>query len=76
MMVTCRSKERVEASTERVKQASAGGWVKSYLADLSSLDSVRHFAEALRKDHESLDVLINNAGGADTQVTSLLPHDR
>lgn len=62
VIVHGRSKERVEASTERVKQASSGGWVKSYLADLSSLDSVRHFAEALRKDHESLDVLINNAG--------------
>ncbi|KAK9860442.1 hypothetical protein WJX84_010099 [Apatococcus fuscideae] len=62
IIVHGRSKERVEASAERVRQAASGGWVKSYLADLSSLQSVRQFAEALRRDHDSFDVLINNAG--------------
>ena len=33
-----------------------------YLADFSSLDEVRALADAVERDHERLDVLINNAG--------------
>jgi len=36
----------------------AGG----YLADLSSLDEVRRLGEEVRRDHDSIDVLVNNAG--------------
>ncbi|NLS15206.1 SDR family NAD(P)-dependent oxidoreductase [Rhizobium sp. P40RR-XXII] len=39
-----------------------GGNAAIYLADFSSLDEVRTLADAVERDHERLDVLINNAG--------------
>ncbi len=41
---------------------NAGGTGAFYPADLSSLSEVRSLAEALRRDHGRLDILINNAG--------------
>lgn len=50
----------------RVKMAAAveavGGTVESYLADLSRFDEVEKLAGAIIAKHESLDVIINNAG--------------
>lgn len=36
--------------------------VESYLADLSNFDDVKDLAKQIRKNHQKLDVLINNAG--------------
>jgi NAD(P)-dependent dehydrogenase (short-subunit alcohol dehydrogenase family) len=41
-----------------------------YLADLASLDEVRRLASEVARDHESLDVLVSNAG-----IGSTLPGD-
>jgi len=41
---------------------AAGGEAAFYSADLSSLAEVRGLAEAVRRDHDRLDILINNAG--------------
>lgn len=38
------------------------GSVESYIADLSDLDAVRAFAQSVKNCHQSLDVLLNNAG--------------
>jgi NAD(P)-dependent dehydrogenase (short-subunit alcohol dehydrogenase family) len=38
----------------------AGG--RGYVSDLSSLEEVRRLAAAVERDHERLDVLVNNAG--------------
>ncbi|WP_372367648.1 SDR family NAD(P)-dependent oxidoreductase [Candidatus Uabimicrobium sp. HlEnr_7] len=38
------------------------GLVKSYVADLSDLKAVRSLAKTIAEKHQSLDVLINNAG--------------
>jgi len=40
----------------------AGGTATFYQADLASLAEMRHLADAVAKDHDKLDVLINNAG--------------
>jgi NAD(P)-dependent dehydrogenase (short-subunit alcohol dehydrogenase family) len=40
----------------------AGGEGQFYRADLASLAEVRALAEAVRRDHDALDVLVNNAG--------------
>jgi NAD(P)-dependent dehydrogenase (short-subunit alcohol dehydrogenase family) len=40
----------------------SGGKADFYRADFASLDEVRGLAEAIRKDHERLHLLINNAG--------------
>ena len=37
---------------------------RGYVADLASLDAVRGFAERVAADHDTLDVLVNNAGVA------------
>jgi NAD(P)-dependent dehydrogenase (short-subunit alcohol dehydrogenase family) len=52
-----RSADKLEAAAEEV-----GGKPETYRADLSDLDAVAAFAEQLRARHDSLDVLINNAG--------------
>lgn len=51
-----RSEERL-AETQRQLGAPA-----TYLADFSSLEEVRGLAAAIERDHERLDVLVNNAG--------------
>ena len=41
---------------------SGRGRAQFYQADFASLEAVRGLAEAVKRDHERLDVLINNAG--------------
>ena len=42
--------------------AQVNGQTETYLADLSDMASVRQLAADIRKNHDRLDVLINNAG--------------
>ena len=58
----CRSEQRVAASFNKVSKAAEGGWVKAYTYDLSSMQSVRDLAAAIKEDVPSLNVLLNNAG--------------
>jgi NAD(P)-dependent dehydrogenase (short-subunit alcohol dehydrogenase family) len=55
---------RDHARAERLlaEMRNAGGTGVFYPADLSSLSEVRSLAEAVRRDHGRLDILINNAG--------------
>jgi NAD(P)-dependent dehydrogenase (short-subunit alcohol dehydrogenase family) len=51
------------ADTERrVREESGNDDVRSGIADLSSLDAVRRFADEFLADHDRLDVLVHNAG--------------
>jgi NAD(P)-dependent dehydrogenase (short-subunit alcohol dehydrogenase family) len=43
-------------------ELAALGTVESYVADLSDMKATRSLAEAIAEKHQSLDVLINNAG--------------
>lgn len=43
-------------------ELSKFGKVESYLADLSDLNEVKRLAEQVAKDHQKIDILINNAG--------------
>ncbi|MEO1091335.1 MAG: SDR family NAD(P)-dependent oxidoreductase [Pseudomonadota bacterium] len=52
-----RNQSKLSAAAEEV-----GGAVRTYDADLSNLAAVEALAEAIRADHDRLDVLINNAG--------------
>lgn len=59
-----RDARRMAAAVAAVKSnAAAGRDPSSYLCDLSSQAQIRQLAAAVRRDHERLDVLINNAGG-------------
>lgn len=60
VLIHGRDRERAEQVLADIKHA--GGTAKFYPADLSSLAEVRGLAEEMRRDHEGLDALINNAG--------------
>ncbi|CAA9436753.1 MAG: Short-chain dehydrogenase/reductase SDR? [uncultured Rubrobacteraceae bacterium] len=57
-----RSIERCEAVLEEVRRQTGGEESRYYLADLSSLATVRGLAEQIFSEHDRLDVLVNNAG--------------
>jgi len=57
-----RSTERLEATSEEVREQTGSEKLRCYLADLSSLGEVRGLAEQVLSQHDRLDVLVNNAG--------------
>jgi NAD(P)-dependent dehydrogenase (short-subunit alcohol dehydrogenase family) len=57
-----RSGPRLEETLREIRDATGNDRLHSYLADLSSLDQVRRLAEEVERDHERLDLLVNNAG--------------
>lgn len=63
VVLACRDPARAEtARREIAASATAPDLVESMLLDLASLASVRGFAEAFRRRHQALHVLVNNAG--------------
>ena len=57
-----RSAQRLEETLRELRDATGSDRLRSYLADLSSLDQVRRLAEEVERDHSRLDLLVNNAG--------------
>jgi NAD(P)-dependent dehydrogenase (short-subunit alcohol dehydrogenase family) len=62
VLVHGRDEERLKTVLEDVRERTGSGEVRSYLADLSSLATVRGLSERLLADEGRLDVLVNNAG--------------
>jgi NAD(P)-dependent dehydrogenase (short-subunit alcohol dehydrogenase family) len=62
VLVHGRSAARLEETHREIRAATGRDRLGSYLADFSSLEEVRRFAEEVEQDHERLDVLVNNAG--------------
>jgi NAD(P)-dependent dehydrogenase (short-subunit alcohol dehydrogenase family) len=62
VVLACRNTEKGEIAVESIRAGVTGAWVAVEELDLSSLASVRDFAERFGAGHESLDLLINNAG--------------
>ncbi|RRB06414.1 oxidoreductase [Larkinella rosea] len=62
VILACRSLEKAEEALHQLKKQGGKGTLEIGLLDLSSLDSVRQFAETFRKNHSQLHLLINNAG--------------
>jgi NAD(P)-dependent dehydrogenase (short-subunit alcohol dehydrogenase family) len=60
VIVHGRDRTRGDAVVERIAQR--GGEARFLAADLSSLAEVRALAEAVRRDGDGLDALVNNAG--------------
>jgi NAD(P)-dependent dehydrogenase (short-subunit alcohol dehydrogenase family) len=67
-ILTGRNPQRVARAVATVRER-AGVETSSYLCDLSSLSEVRRLADAVRRDHPRLDVLLNNAGGVHKRRT-------
>lgn len=61
VIVHGRDEERGSSLVDEI-EASGVGSARFYPADFGSLDNVRELAEAIRRDYERLDVLVNNAG--------------
>ena len=62
VVLACRNAEKAEAAKQRIVSTHRNAVVECMPLDLSSLQSVRAFANAFRKHHLRLDLLINNAG--------------
>ena len=61
VMIHGRSRERAESLLGEIRKRGNNA-AAFYQADLSSLTEVRELAARIRKEHERLDALINNAG--------------
>jgi NAD(P)-dependent dehydrogenase (short-subunit alcohol dehydrogenase family) len=62
VVLAVRNLEKGKAAADLIARATPGASVAIQELDLTSLDSIRDAAEQLRSDHESIDLLINNAG--------------
>ncbi|WP_341721028.1 oxidoreductase [Micromonospora sp. FIMYZ51] len=62
VVLACRDQGRGAAAAERIREQFPAGQVDVVRLDLADLDSVAAFANALRAEHDRLDLLINNAG--------------
>jgi len=63
VVMVCRSQKRGEKAMSQIEGASNKAVVELMIADFTSLDSVRALAKEFLERHDSLHVLINNAGG-------------
>ena len=57
-----RSEDRAAGAKDAVEVLVPGASVESGVVDLGELASIRRFTEAFLDDHDTIDVLINNAG--------------
>jgi NAD(P)-dependent dehydrogenase (short-subunit alcohol dehydrogenase family) len=62
ILIHGKDKAKGETTLEEIKKSSSNEKIKLYIADFASLKQVRQLASDIQKDHERLDVLINNAG--------------
>jgi NAD(P)-dependent dehydrogenase (short-subunit alcohol dehydrogenase family) len=57
-----RTKARLEDTRREIVEATGSDRLRTYLADLASLEQVRRLGREVAGDQERLDVLVNNAG--------------
>ena len=57
-----RNATKVASVVQHAKAAGGGGIMSSYTYDLSAFASIEQFANHVKAEHPSIDVLVNNAG--------------
>lgn len=62
VVLACRNLHKAEDAARRMRQAIPGASLEIIRLDLADLAAVRGFVDAFRERHETLDLLINNAG--------------
>jgi NAD(P)-dependent dehydrogenase (short-subunit alcohol dehydrogenase family) len=62
VLIVSRNQEKAESAVKSIKAKTQNKRVDFVLADLSSQKSIRDAANYIRRDFETVDVLINNAG--------------
>lgn len=60
--ILCRSKERGEATRERIESETGRACVRLFYGDMEQLDDMRRVAGEMRDALPRIDVLLNNAG--------------
>ena len=61
-ILACRSMDKAQLALDRIQIEIPDAQAEIMQLDLSSLESVRQFAEAFKAKYDRLDVLLNNAG--------------
>jgi NAD(P)-dependent dehydrogenase (short-subunit alcohol dehydrogenase family) len=67
VLMVARDETRGRAKLEEIRQAVPNAKLELFLADLSSMASIRQLAANITAKYQSLDVLINNAGAFYTE---------
>ncbi len=62
VILACRTQDKADETLNQIKKHTGKGSLETGILDLSSLVSVKQFAENFLQTHQQLDVLINNAG--------------
>jgi NAD(P)-dependent dehydrogenase (short-subunit alcohol dehydrogenase family) len=62
VVMVCRNHIRGETAQQEIKESTGNDKVKLFLADLSSMASVRAVCDQLHERFPTIDVLVNNAG--------------
>lgn len=62
VVLVARDPAKGEATADEIRRATGNDRVEVLLADLSSQASIRALADAFRREHDRLDVLVNCAG--------------
>jgi NAD(P)-dependent dehydrogenase (short-subunit alcohol dehydrogenase family) len=62
ILIHGRNKEKLDKSVADIKRVSNNKNIEGYIADLSSMDEVRQLAKEILSKHDSIGLLINNAG--------------
>ncbi|CAB0034078.1 unnamed protein product [Trichogramma brassicae] len=66
LIMACRNVDAANKIKEELTKETGNGQIVVRKLDLSSLDSVRQFAKQINREESRLDVLVHNAGTADT----------
>jgi NAD(P)-dependent dehydrogenase (short-subunit alcohol dehydrogenase family) len=67
VVMVCRNRAKGEAAQAEIKEASGNAQVDLIIGDLSSLADVSRVASEFKQKYSQLHVLINNAGGINTE---------
>ncbi len=62
VIIIGRNPEKVHASVESIRKSTSSGNITFVLADLSKQNQIREAAAEILKNHQKIDVLVNNAG--------------
>ncbi|KAI0081319.1 NAD(P)-binding protein [Panus rudis PR-1116 ss-1] len=76
LVVTCRTKEKGDATVKRIQQETGFAEVEAHELELSSFSSVLEFVKKFNSSHVGLDILVSNAALAmnDFQLTGDVNH--
>ena len=62
VLIHGRNLRKLRSTAEEIKKLKAGARVEIYLGDFASLSQVKRLGKEIKRDHDRLDMLINNAG--------------